>query len=97
VSVWEPREKDVEPFVKEWGDRMGYTVASDRVEGITAADDEQRSREAVDKGLMSKKLHGGFGLGGNRHSLRVYHQQGRPHRLDRKRGRGYDPDGPDSG
>ncbi|MBP1767952.1 MAG: Redoxin domain protein [Candidatus Aminicenantes bacterium] len=54
VSVWEPREKDVEPFVKEWGDRMGYTVASDRVEGITAADDEQRSREAVDKGLMSK-------------------------------------------
>ena len=54
VSVWEPREKDVEPFVKEWGDRMGYTVASDRVEGITATDDEQRSRESVNKGLMSK-------------------------------------------
>jgi thiol-disulfide isomerase/thioredoxin len=54
VSVWEPREKDVEPFVREWGDRMGYTVASDRVEGITATDEEERSRESVDKGLMSK-------------------------------------------
>ena len=54
VSVWEPREKDVELFVKEWGDRMGYTVAADRVEGITATDDEKRSRESVDKGLMSK-------------------------------------------
>jgi thiol-disulfide isomerase/thioredoxin len=54
VSVWEPREKDVEPFVKEWGDKMGYTVASDRVEGITTTDEEKRSRESVDKGLMSK-------------------------------------------
>jgi len=54
VSVWELWEKDVELFVKEWGDRMGYTVAADRVEGITATDDEKRSRESVDKGLMSK-------------------------------------------
>jgi thiol-disulfide isomerase/thioredoxin len=54
VSIWEPREKDVEPFVKEWGDKMAYTVASDRVEGISATDEEERSRESVDKGLMSK-------------------------------------------
>jgi thiol-disulfide isomerase/thioredoxin len=54
VSVWEPREKDVPSFVKEWGDKMGYTVASDRVEGITTTDEEKRSRESVEKGLMSK-------------------------------------------
>jgi thiol-disulfide isomerase/thioredoxin len=54
VSVWEPREEDVEPFVKEWGDKMAYTVASDRVEGVAATDEEERSRESVDKGLMSK-------------------------------------------
>jgi len=56
VSVWEPREKDVELFVKEWDDRMGYTVAADRVEGLTAADDEKHSRESVDKGLMSRSF-----------------------------------------
>ncbi len=54
VSVWEPREKDVEAFVREWGDKMAYTVALDRVEGLTTSDEEKRSRESVDKGLMSK-------------------------------------------
>jgi thiol-disulfide isomerase/thioredoxin len=54
VSVWEPRPEDVEPFVKEWGDKMAYTVASDRVEGAAAIDEEERSRESVNKGLMSR-------------------------------------------
>ncbi len=29
VSVWEPREKDVEPFVKEWGTR--WSTPSPRI------------------------------------------------------------------
>ena len=54
ISVWEPREKDIEPFVKEWDTRMEYTVAADKVVGITTTDEQTRSREAVDKGMMSK-------------------------------------------
>jgi thiol-disulfide isomerase/thioredoxin len=30
VSVWEPREDAVEPFVKEWGQKMDYWVAMDK-------------------------------------------------------------------
>lgn len=26
VSIWEPREEAVEPFVREWGEKMDYTV-----------------------------------------------------------------------
>jgi thiol-disulfide isomerase/thioredoxin len=54
VSVWEPRPNDIEPFVQKWADRMGYAVAVDRVDGLTASDDEARSRQAMDKGLMSR-------------------------------------------
>ena len=32
VSVWEDDQSLVEPFVKEWGDKMGYRVAMDMVE-----------------------------------------------------------------
>src|SRR5579872_1075039 len=31
VSVWENKQADVAPFVKEMGDKMGYTVAMDDV------------------------------------------------------------------
>ncbi|MGB7297365.1 MAG: TlpA disulfide reductase family protein [Candidatus Aminicenantales bacterium] len=54
VSVWEPRPEAVEPFVKEWGEKMGYSVAMDEVEFLTPPDEEERSRESVEKGQMSK-------------------------------------------
>src|SRR5262245_29821709 len=54
VSVWERRPQEGEGFVKEWSAKMEYTVAADRVEGSTATDEQGRSREAVQKGLMSK-------------------------------------------
>src|SRR5436190_39085 len=36
VSVWEPRPQDVEPFVKKWSEKLGYAVAADSVDGLTA-------------------------------------------------------------
>jgi thiol-disulfide isomerase/thioredoxin len=54
ISVWEPRDRDVDPFVKDWDDRMRYTVAVDQVVGVDTQDEEQRSRQAVEKGLISK-------------------------------------------
>lgn len=39
VSIWEDQVSDVEPFVKEMGDKMGYRVATDSIpEGKTAND-----------------------------------------------------------
>jgi len=55
VSIWEPREADVAPFVKEWAGKMGYTVARDLVENLTAKTEQERSRESVAKGFMSKR------------------------------------------
>jgi thiol-disulfide isomerase/thioredoxin len=54
ISVWEPREEAVEPFVKQWGEKMDYSVAMDKVEGVTSIDASQRQRESVVKGKMSK-------------------------------------------
>jgi thiol-disulfide isomerase/thioredoxin len=54
LSVWEPRDRDVDPFVKAWDARMQYTVGVDKVVGADDADEEKRSRQAVEKGLMSK-------------------------------------------
>jgi thiol-disulfide isomerase/thioredoxin len=54
ISVWEPREDAVEPFVKEWGERMDYSVAVDKIEGLSSNDETQRQRESVEKGKMSK-------------------------------------------
>ena len=46
ISVWEPRDQDVDPFVKDWDARMRYTVAADKVVGVDTADEEQRVLEA---------------------------------------------------
>ncbi len=54
ISIWEPREDAVEPFVKEWGKKMDYSVAMDKVEGRSSADASQRQRESIEKGRMSK-------------------------------------------
>jgi thiol-disulfide isomerase/thioredoxin len=39
VSVWETKPADVEPFVKEMGDKMNYTVAMDEVPAGKKGDD----------------------------------------------------------
>jgi thiol-disulfide isomerase/thioredoxin len=54
ISVWEPRENAVEPFVKQWGEKMDYSVALDKVEGLSSADEARRQHESVEKGRMSK-------------------------------------------
>ena len=54
ISVWEPKDSDVEPFVKQWGEKMDYTIAVDKVVGVTSTDDAERARESMEKGLMSK-------------------------------------------
>jgi erythromycin esterase-like protein/thiol-disulfide isomerase/thioredoxin len=54
VSVWEPRPAEVAPFVATMGDKMAYTVAADKVEGLTTNDEATRSRESVSKGVTSK-------------------------------------------
>jgi len=41
VSVWETNQEDVEPFVKDMGDKMGYAVAMDSIGGA----DTPASRE----------------------------------------------------
>ncbi len=48
VSVWETNQGDVEPFVKDMGDKMAYTVAMDDVSpasGTGAAAQKQASRD----------------------------------------------------
>jgi thiol-disulfide isomerase/thioredoxin len=54
VSVWEPRPEAVEPFVKQWDERMGYSVAMDKVDSVTPGGADDRQRESVEKGRMSK-------------------------------------------
>jgi thiol-disulfide isomerase/thioredoxin len=54
ISIWEPREEAVEPFVREWGERMNYSVAIDKVERLSSTEEAQRQRESVNKGKMSK-------------------------------------------
>lgn len=54
-AIWEPRPQEVAPFVKEWGDKMDYTIARDLVQGLVATTDQDRSRESVQKGFMSKR------------------------------------------
>jgi thiol-disulfide isomerase/thioredoxin len=54
VSIWEPREEAVEPFVREWGEKMDYTVAIDKVDFLISDDEDERQRESVEKGRMSK-------------------------------------------
>jgi thiol-disulfide isomerase/thioredoxin len=54
ISIWEPREEAVEPFVREWGERMNFSVAIDKVEGLSSTEEAQRQRESVKKGKMSK-------------------------------------------
>lgn len=40
VSVWETKQSDVEPFVKEMGDKMDYTIAMDQLPSPTANGNE---------------------------------------------------------
>ena len=54
VSVWEARPEAVEPFVKQWDERMQYSVAMDKVESSISGGAAQRQRESVEKGQMSK-------------------------------------------
>lgn len=53
VSVWENNQDDVEPFVKEMGDKMGYRVVMDRV-GPAADDTPRARRDAARNGAMSQ-------------------------------------------
>jgi thiol-disulfide isomerase/thioredoxin len=52
VSVWETDQSKVEPFVKEMGDKMDYTVAMD---DVPAAGEGSKKREKgkMDKGWMA--------------------------------------------
>ncbi len=51
VSVWESDQANVEPFVKEMGDKMNYTVAMD---DVPAAEDGKSARTASMNGKMAK-------------------------------------------
>jgi thiol-disulfide isomerase/thioredoxin len=51
VSVWESDQKAVEPFVKDMGDKMAYTVAMD---DIPAADGDKPGRNASMNGKMAR-------------------------------------------
>jgi thiol-disulfide isomerase/thioredoxin len=54
VSIWERDQGLVEPFVEAWGERMGYTVATDRISG-----------EGEDaKGVMAEDWMGAAGQSG---------------------------------
>jgi thiol-disulfide isomerase/thioredoxin len=52
VSIWEDKPSDVEPFVKEMGDKMAYTVAMDDT-GAAVAPESQK--EASRSGKMAMK------------------------------------------
>jgi thiol-disulfide isomerase/thioredoxin len=56
VSIWESDQKLVEPFVKEWGDKMNYTVAMDKV----AEGDERGRNGAMAQGWMSAAMQNGI-------------------------------------
>jgi thiol-disulfide isomerase/thioredoxin len=56
VSVWEPDQADVRPFVTKMGDQMDYRVATDDVppfEGASAAR-KDKQRWAIEHGKMSR-------------------------------------------
>ena len=61
VSVWESDQKAVEPFVKDMGDKMAYTVAMD---DIPAADGEKPGRNASMNGKMAKNWMAAAGQSG---------------------------------
>lgn len=53
VSVWESDTAAVEPFVKDMGDKMDYTVAMDELPAPTE-DTPKARREASSNGVMAK-------------------------------------------
>jgi thiol-disulfide isomerase/thioredoxin len=90
ISIWEPREDAVEPFVKQWGKKMDYSVAVDKVEALSSTDETQRQHESVEKGRMSKAymVDSGWDLAGIPAAFIVNHEGriawiGEPGEMDR--------------
>ncbi|MFN0131748.1 MAG: redoxin family protein [Phycisphaerales bacterium] len=63
VSVWESNTADVEPFVKDMGDKMDYVVAMDELPEPTE-DTPKARREASSNGVMAKTWMTASGSGG---------------------------------